>query len=135
MIRPVRPRRLYPAAIGMVALGLTVVGIAVPAGAAANGSGPALKCSTSGLHPVVKTLTARGTSCANAGRLETEWRRAAHPANSPCVWADGSTQPGICTVAGWRCVWTHTVNGQTYRSCASGTGLAGRSASSSRSSG
>jgi hypothetical protein len=114
MIRRMRARRRLAPAIVSVALLLITAAIALPAGADANGSGATLKCPTSGLHPSVKTITARGTSCANARKLETEWRRAAHPSNSPCDWVDGSVRPGICTIAGWRCVATHTVNGQTY---------------------
>jgi hypothetical protein len=109
MIARVRPARLYALAIVM-----TLTAVAFPVGAWATGSSTAQKCSTSGLHPSVNRLSARGTSCANARKLETEWRRRSHPSSSPCEWADGSTKPGVCTVAGWRCVSTHTVNGQTY---------------------
>lgn len=109
MIARVRPARLYALAIAM-----TLTAVAFPVGAWATGSSAARGCSTGALRPSVNRLSARGTSCAKARRLETEWRRRSHPSNSPCDWADGSTKPGVCTVSGWRCVATHTVNGQTY---------------------
>lgn len=83
-------------------------------------------CSTSGLHPtgVTRSITARGTSCARARTLVLEWfKKLKATRNSPCTWMDGSYQPGVCTVRGWRCVAPHTVNGQTYHvTCKSGAG-------------
>jgi hypothetical protein len=77
----------------------------------------ATACPTSGLKPqgVTTSITARGTSCQRARTVVSEWfHKLKQVRNSPCVWADGSDQPGVCTVRVWRCRAYHTVNGQTY---------------------
>jgi hypothetical protein len=69
-------------------------------------------CSTGGMRPEVRTITARGTSCVGARKVVAEWRHRAK--RGQCVWQDGSTQPGVCTIQAWRCTADHTVNGQTF---------------------
>ena len=83
-------------------------------------------CSTSGLHPtgVTTSLTDHGTTCPRARTVVREWfTKLKAVRNSPCVWRDGSTHPGVCHVRAWRCVAPHTVNGQTYHvTCKSDAG-------------
>lgn len=72
-------------------------------------------CPTSGLHPTGRTrsITEHGTSCPRATTVVREWFQRLKTDNS-CIWADGSTRPGVCNVRAWRCSSYHTVNGQTY---------------------
>jgi len=75
-------------------------------------SGRGQACSTAGLRPNTQSITARGTSCASARTLLGEWRNRAKLGQ--CVWRDGSSRPGVCTISGWRCSANHTVNGQNF---------------------
>jgi hypothetical protein len=73
------------------------------------------KCSTHGIPRYVQAISAHGSTCARARTLVLAWsaRRRA-PGGNRCIWADGATHLGICTIRGWRCVAWHTVNGQTF---------------------
>lgn len=95
---------------GVLLLALVVAIALVSAVAHAAGAGQA--CSTRGLSYVVR-VTATRTACPAARRLERAWRRAARRSGA-CIWVDGSTQPGVCTVNGWRCSAYHTVNGWNF---------------------
>lgn len=75
-------------------------------------SGGGQVCSTGAMRPEVRTITAHRTSCAGARKLVAAWRRRAKLGG--CIWRDGSSQPGVCTISAWRCSADHTVNGQTF---------------------
>jgi hypothetical protein len=79
------------------------------------GAAAGRRCSTSGMPSPVRTiLVQRGpTSCAGARRLVRGWFRDLK-ASSSCIWADGSTHPGVCEVQAWRCTARHTIDGHTY---------------------
>lgn len=73
------------------------------------------KCSTHGMPPAVRAITAHDSTCATARTVVTAWfQRLKAPGGNHCTWADGSARPGICTVQSWRCIADHTVDGQTY---------------------
>lgn len=79
-------------------------------------SGPSAKnCSAHGVRLGVVAINEIGSDCARARTLVGAWfDRLKTPGGQACLWADGSTRPGVCSVGAWRCSAYHTVNGQTY---------------------
>jgi hypothetical protein len=75
-----------------------------------------LHCPTHGMPLAVQAIEAeRGTTCTGARKLVREWFAKLKTQGTTCIWADGSSRPGVCMVHAWRCVAPHTVNGQNYQ--------------------
>jgi hypothetical protein len=104
--------RMLGLAVAAAAAAIIVAGEAGAAGASASPQGRS--CSPRGLHPRVETITVRHVSCPAARTLLSEWRHRARQPNTRCVWSDGSSSPGVCTVRGWRCSAYHTTNGWNF---------------------